>query len=53
VTGFEYLNVGCGPFPAEGFCNVDYAWRPGVLVFDITKGLPFPSASLKGIFTEH
>lgn len=49
----EYLNVGCGPYQTEGFCNVDWDWKPGVLCFDATRGIPLPSASLRGIFTEH
>jgi predicted SAM-dependent methyltransferase len=48
----EYLNVGCGPYPAAGFCNVDYSWVPAYC-FDITRGIPLPSSSLRGIFTEH
>jgi predicted SAM-dependent methyltransferase len=49
----EYLNVGCGLNPAEGFCNIDFLWRPSVLCFDITRGIPLPDCSLRGIFTEH
>lgn len=49
-----YLNAGCGPNIAGGFLNVDYTWRPGIdLCWDLTKPLPLPTASLKGIFTEH
>jgi predicted SAM-dependent methyltransferase len=48
------LNVGCGAFPAAGFCNLDYDWAPGRLCWDITKRpLPFPNSSLEGIYTEH
>jgi predicted SAM-dependent methyltransferase len=50
---FEYLNIGCGPYQPEGFCNVDYEWKPGLLCFDATRGIPLPSSSLRGIFTEH
>jgi predicted SAM-dependent methyltransferase len=50
---FEYMNVGCGPFPKEGFCNVDFNWSPGILCLDITRGIPLPPSSLRGIFTEH
>lgn len=49
----EYLNIGCGPFPLEGFCNIDYDWIPGVFCFDITQGIPWPDAGVRGIFTEH
>ena len=51
--GYEYVNIGCGPFPLEGFCNIDREWRPGVYCFDITKGIPIPDATVRGIFTEH
>jgi len=50
---YEYVNVGCGPFPLEGFCNIDYWWKPGVYSLDVTKGIPIPDASVKGIFSEH
>ena len=53
ARSFDYLNVGCGPFPTEGFCNIDYGWRPGVMAFDITRGIPLPDSSLRGIYTEH
>lgn len=49
----EYVNVGCGPFAAPGFCNLDYEWRPEVLCWDVTRGLPLAEASARGIFTEH
>ncbi|MBV8904120.1 MAG: methyltransferase domain-containing protein [Acidobacteriia bacterium] len=49
----DYVNIGCGPFPLEGFCNIDYFWGPRTYCFDITKGLPFATASVKGIFSEH
>lgn len=49
----EYLNVGCGPVILPGFCNMDFQWRPGVLCWDVTKGIPFENASFQGIFSEH
>jgi predicted SAM-dependent methyltransferase len=52
-TTAEYLNVGCGNTPTPEFCNLDYIWLPGVICWDITKGLPFRTGSLRGIFTEH
>src|SRR5262249_18741723 len=48
-----YMNVGCGPFPLDGFCNIDYGWAPGVVSWDITRNFPLPSQCLKGIYTEH
>ena len=50
----KYLNIGCGRNTSADFINVDYLWHPGVhLCWDITRGLPFPDASVQGIFTEH
>ena len=50
----EYLNVGCGPNFDNKFINLDYEWRPGLdLCWDITKGIPLKSQSIKGIYTEH
>jgi predicted SAM-dependent methyltransferase len=49
-----YLDIGCGPNFHPGFYHIDYAWRPGLnLCWDITKGLPFVTDSIGGIFTEH
>jgi predicted SAM-dependent methyltransferase len=50
---YEYVNIGCGPFLLEGFYNIDWGWRPNVYCFDITKGIPIPDASVRGIFSEH
>jgi predicted SAM-dependent methyltransferase len=49
-----YLNVGCGEYPTPGFVNLDYFWRRGVqLCWDVVRGCPAPSGSIKGIYTEH
>jgi predicted SAM-dependent methyltransferase len=54
VGQVAYLDLGCGPNVRPDFINLDYDWKPGVdVVWDITKGLPFRSGSLRGIFTEH
>lgn len=54
ITGKEYLNVGCGPNTDPRYINLEYNWHPGIdLCWDITKGIPLQSASLKGIFSEH
>jgi predicted SAM-dependent methyltransferase len=54
IKGLRYLDIGCGPNTHEEFVNVDYLWHPKVDVcWDITKGIPFGSKSMKGIFTEH
>lgn len=49
-----YVDLGCGPNTDASFCNVDYNWRPDIDVcWDITKGLPFATGSIHGIFSEH
>ena len=50
----RFLNLGCGPFPEEGFVNLDYRWRPGIdVVWDVLRPLPFPDNRFDGVFTEH
>lgn len=50
----DYLDIGCGPQMHAHCLNLDYSWREGIdLCWDVTRGLPLPSASLKGIFSEH
>jgi predicted SAM-dependent methyltransferase len=48
-----YLNVGCGPNVHRDFLNIDHQWRPGVVCWDITGGLPVASGSARGAFLEH
>jgi predicted SAM-dependent methyltransferase len=53
-SGKRLLNLGCGPKITPGFVNLDYQWRPGLdLCWDLHNGIPFPSAYLEGIYTEH
>jgi predicted SAM-dependent methyltransferase len=48
------INLGCGYRPMKGWINVDRARGPEVqVVWDLTKGLPFPDGSCTAIFTEH
>src|SRR5437763_1803910 len=49
----DYVNVGCGSNVALGFLNLDYEWKPGVVCWDVRRGLPLADASVKGIFSEH
>jgi predicted SAM-dependent methyltransferase len=50
----EYLDIGCGPRTHNSYINLDYAWRPGIdICWDVTKGLPLPNESVRGVFTEH
>lgn len=54
VQSLQYLNFGCGPNVHTSFINLDFAWGPRIdICCDITQGLPLPSRSLDGIFTEH
>ena len=50
----SYLNIGCGQHPHREFVNLDYIWRPMIdICWDISRKLPLPSESMKGIFSEH
>lgn len=54
VRELKYLDIGCGRNVNPHFVNLDYLWQPDIdLCWDITRGLPFESASIKGIFSEH
>lgn len=48
------VNLGAGEQGATGWVNVDAYARPGVnCVYDARRRLPFPDASVRGIFCEH
>lgn len=50
----DYLDIGCGPNTHTNYINLDYIWHPQIdICWDITKGLPLPNDSIRGIFTEH
>jgi predicted SAM-dependent methyltransferase len=49
----DLVNLGCGGNVLQGFLNIDYGWRQGVLCWDITRPLPIRSNSVSGIFCEH
>jgi predicted SAM-dependent methyltransferase len=54
IRKLEYLQLGCGANCPTTFINVDFFWRPGVdLCWDLKRRLPFRSASISGIYTEH
>lgn len=46
------LNIGCGNHPLPGFLNLDIG-AGGDRQHDVRLGLPFPQASVAGIFNEH
>jgi predicted SAM-dependent methyltransferase len=48
------LNLGCGSQPLPGWVNVDIARGPQIdIVWDLTRGLPFPDESCSVIYSEH
>lgn len=48
------LHVGCGPWPIEGWVNVDKnAVHPGVCEVDATGPLPYKDSSVDYVFSEH
>jgi predicted SAM-dependent methyltransferase len=48
------INIGCGPNSLSGWINVDMARNRGIdVVWDLRKGLPFPSESCTAVFGEH
>lgn len=48
------VNIGCGPNSLSGWINLDWARGDGIdIVWDLRKGLPFPSKSCTAIFGEH
>ena len=54
VRGGTHLDIGCGLNSHANLINLDYLWHPGVDVcWDITRGLPFADAALRGVFSEH
>ena len=54
VRELHYLDVGCGTNIHDNFINLDWAWHPRIdLCWDIRRGIPLPSHSLFGIFSEH
>jgi SAM-dependent methyltransferase len=54
IRGLRYLDIGCGRNAHKNFINIDYLWHPEVdLCWDIKRGIPLPTGSMDGIFTEH
>jgi predicted SAM-dependent methyltransferase len=48
------VNLGCGPRAMSGWVNLDAARGDQVdVVWDLAKGLPFPTGSCAAIFGEH
>ena len=48
------VDIGCGPRPLDGWVNLDAARGEKIdVVWDLRRGLPFPSDSCAAIFGEH
>lgn len=48
------LNIGCGPYPEEGYINIDKNPQSKAdLVRDVRRGLPFDSDSVDAIKASH
>jgi predicted SAM-dependent methyltransferase len=48
------IQLGCGYRQRKGWINVDRARGPEVeVVWDVTRGLPFPNSSCTAVFSEH
>jgi hypothetical protein len=54
IRTLEYLDLGCGPNTHDNFINLEYLWHPKIdLCWDVSRGIPLPDRSLRGVFTEH
>lgn len=48
------LNLGCGNKHKIGYCNIDISNKAKCdIVYDLSKGIPFPQCSVKKIVCEH
>jgi SAM-dependent methyltransferase len=53
-SALQYLDLGCGPNTHDNFINLDYNWHPKIdLCWDVSRGIPLPDQSLRGVYTEH
>ena len=47
------VNIGCGPYPAPGWVNIDVLPFPNVHYWDCRRGLPFSDGAVTAIYSEH
>ena len=47
------LHIGCGERKLPGFIDMDLEGDNADMILDVTRGLPFPDASVDCIFSKH
>lgn len=53
AEGASRAHLGCGPHLLEGWANLDMGGPRGVVRFDLSRPLPFPTHGLDRVYTEH
>lgn len=53
VAGATRAHLGSGDHLLEGWANLDIGGPEGVVLFDLTRPLPFDTGSLEFVFSEH
>lgn len=54
MSQLHYLNLGCGSHFDNRWVNVDFSdTGPGVIVYDLRKGIPFTDASFDVVYHSH
>jgi predicted SAM-dependent methyltransferase len=53
LADYDRVHLGCGPHVLDGWANLDIGGGTGVTPFDLTSRLPFASASVDRVYTEH
>jgi predicted SAM-dependent methyltransferase len=53
ARGATRVHLGCGRHLLDGWANLDMDGPRGVVRFNLTRPLPFPSGSVDLVFTEH
>jgi predicted SAM-dependent methyltransferase len=54
VNAYKYLNLGCGDHFKPDWVNIDaHTIGEGVIIHDLTRGIPFPDASFDLVYHSH